>query len=639
MPPATNKNIINLVVAADDHYAMPLAVAVRSALERMHDCMPRVFVLDDGISNSNRDRVLASWSGLPVQPEWIPLDEMHISQLNMLPVPSINEMQYISRCTFARLMLGELLPHDVSRVIFLDCDILVRTDLGDLWAIDQDDKVVLAVQDYYIHTLGHPAISDSMPDGTPSASPYFNTGVLVIDVELWRSHRVGARCIEYLEQYKERNIFLDQNALNVVLHGKWKALDHRWNQQQFIHRTSLQHLPMSRDQYTAAKYHPCIIHFTTGDKPWLAACRHPDRQLFFEQLDNTAWAGWRPLQDTGSVMSFEDTINNAIVFQQNDQMDKALDLYRSAQKQSPNNPIVLSLLSNITQCHVNLANTLTRMGIISQAIKSLQHALSIVPNIPDVHLELGKLFIRTDDVQQATAHFRHYLRLVPEDKAGAIMLLAHLGQEQIPSAHPKGFVQNYYDNFAIVYDEYLVTRLDYQCPKIIADELQRHHINNVDILDLGCGTGLCGLAVKHLANSLDGVDLSHQMLNVAQQRNIYDTLEAIDIFEFLITRKTFYDVVVAGGLLEYISDPHSIFSAVVATLRESGMFIFTAIENPGGEGLGVNASGLYTHGSAYLETLAKQCGLMPVSITSITMWYENGQPVSGRLVVLKKHPD
>jgi predicted TPR repeat methyltransferase len=636
MSPATNKNSINLVVAADDRYAMPLAVAVRSALERMHGGMPRVFVLDDGISASNRDRVLASWSGLLVQPEWIPLGDTHISQLNMLPVSSIKEMQYISRCTFARLMLGELLPHDVSRVIFLDCDILVRADLGDLWAIGQDGKVALAVQDYYIHTLGHPAISDSMPDGMPSASPYFNTGVLVIDVELWRRHRIGACCIEYLEQYKERNRFMDQNALNVALYGKWKAIDHRWNQQQFIHRASLQHLPMSRQQFTAAKNHPYIIHFTTGDKPWLAACRHPDRQLFFQQLDKTAWSGWRPPQDTGSVMSFEDTINNAIAFQQNDQMDKALELYRSAEKKSPNNPIVLSLLSNIAQCHVNLANTLMRMGIFSQAIQSLQHALSIVPNIPDVHLELGKLFIRTDNVQQATAHFRHYLRLVPEDKAGAIMLLAYLGQEKIPSAHPKGFVKNYYDNFATVYDEYLVTRLDYKCPRIIADELQKYQINHVDILDLGCGTGLCGLALKHLANSLDGVDLSRQMLNVAQQRNIYDTLEENDIFEFMRTRKTLYDVVVAGGLLEYISDPHSLFSAVVAVLRESGMFIFTAIENPGGEGLGVNASGLYTHGSAYLETLAIQCGLTPVSITGMAMWYENGQPVSGRLIVLKK---
>ena len=636
MPPVTDKNNINLVVAADDRYAMPLGVAVRSALERIHGDTPRVFILDDGISNSNRDRVLASWSGLPVQPEWIPLDETHISQLNTLPVSSINELQYISRCTFARLMLGDLLLHDVDRVIFLDCDTLVRADLGDLWAIGQDGKVVMAVQDYYIHTLGHPAISDSMPDGMPSASPYFNAGVLVIDVELWRRHRIGAHCIEYLEQYKERNRFMDQNALNVALYGKWKVLDHRWNQQQFIHGTSLQHLPMNREQYTAAKNNPCIIHFTTGDKPWLAACRHPDRKLFFEQLDKTAWSGLRPPQDTGSVMSLEDTINNAIVFQQNDQMDKALDLYRYAQKQSPNNPIVLSLLSNIAQCHVNLANTLTRMGIISQAIQSLQHALSIVPNMPDVHIALGKLFIRTDDVQQATAHFRHYLRLVPEDKAGAIMLLAHLGQEKIPSTHPEGFVKNYYDNFAIVYDEYLVTRLDYQCPRIIADELQKHKINNVDILDLGCGTGLCGLTLKHLANSLDGVDLSPQMLNVAQQRNIYDTLDAIDVFEFMRTRKTLYDVVVAGGLLEYISDPHSVFSAVVTALRENGLFVLTAIENPEGEGLGVNASGLYTHGSASLETMAKQCGLTPVSITSIVMWYENGQPVSGRLIVLKK---
>jgi lipopolysaccharide biosynthesis glycosyltransferase len=200
-------------------------------------------------------------------------------------------MQYISRSTYARLMLGKLLPEDVRRTIYLDCDTLVRADLGELWAIGQDGNVALAVQDYYVHTLGHPALSAYLPGGLPPASPYFNSGVLVIDVDLWRRHRTGARCMDNLGRHGEQNRYLDQDALNIVLHGKWKAIGYRWNQQQFIYKVGLKRLPMNRAQYAVARNSPCIIHYTTADKPWKSACRHPLRQLFFEQLDKTAWSG------------------------------------------------------------------------------------------------------------------------------------------------------------------------------------------------------------------------------------------------------------------------------------------------------------------------------------------------------------
>ena len=303
MPSTANEDSFNLVCAADDHYAMPLAVAIRSALERIRGAALRVFILDSGMSTSNRERVLASWSGLPVRPVWLSIPDAYCSQLGTLPVSSIREMRHVSRSSYARLMLGELLPQDVRRVIYLDCDMLVRADLGELWAIGQDGNVVLAVQDYYVHTLGHPAISGCLPDGLPPVSPYFNSGVLVIDVELWRRHQIGARCMEYLGQYGEQNRYLDQDALNVVLHGMWKAVGYRWNQQRYIHQAGMQDLPMNLEQYAVAKNRPCIIHFTTGDKPWLAACKHPDRRLFIEQLEKTAWHGWRPPDHGGPAIN------------------------------------------------------------------------------------------------------------------------------------------------------------------------------------------------------------------------------------------------------------------------------------------------------------------------------------------------
>ena len=122
---AREKDSLNLVFAADDNYAMPLAVAIRSALERLHGTAPRVFILDIGMSGYNRRRVLTSWTGLSIQPVWIPLAEAHLRQLSRLPASSFSGTQHISHSAYARLMLGELMPRDIHRVIYLDCDILV----------------------------------------------------------------------------------------------------------------------------------------------------------------------------------------------------------------------------------------------------------------------------------------------------------------------------------------------------------------------------------------------------------------------------------------------------------------------------------------------------------------------------------
>jgi lipopolysaccharide biosynthesis glycosyltransferase len=91
----------------------------------------------------------------------------------------------------------------------------------------------------------------------------------------------------------------DQYALNVVLSGRWGQLDLRWNQAAHIFSYPSWSLsPFDRETFEQLRDDPYIIHFTTCDKPWLATCLHPSRKLFFECVDRTAWAGWRPSRFT-----------------------------------------------------------------------------------------------------------------------------------------------------------------------------------------------------------------------------------------------------------------------------------------------------------------------------------------------------
>lgn len=334
-------------------------------------------------------------------------------------------------------------------------------------------------------------------------------------------------------------------------------------------------------------------------------------------------------------MSLEEMIEKAINYHQVDRLDKAVELYKSILQKVPNHQLVLHLLTNIAQGHYQLAQALMQMGRIKKAIKSLKHVNSIKTDIPDVHLMLGQLLIKSGENKQAAEQLRHYIRLVPDDKAGAIMLLAHIGEEKIPDKPSENYIQNFYGNYANNYDDHLVNRLNYKCPQIIFDSLKKNKVEGNDILDLGCGTGLCGVAIKSLAKRLDGVDLSKPMLEVANKRNIYDSLVAADIYEFLSKKHNEYDVVVAAGLFEHIGEPEQVFSSTFKVLRENGYFVFTTDENKSDD-IGVNAAGFYMHGKSYLEEQAKKCGFEVISIESVSMWIENKKPVSGLIIILKK---
>jgi len=334
-------------------------------------------------------------------------------------------------------------------------------------------------------------------------------------------------------------------------------------------------------------------------------------------------------------MHAERPIDKAIQYHLNGELEKALEIYNEIVQRMPNNQVVLELLSNMSQGYFQLAQSLIKMGRIKAAVKTLNKVLLITPGMANIHFMLGQLLIRIKDNKQAAEHLNIYLEMVPEDLAGANMLLAHLGEIKAPEKPSELFIKSFYDNYAKTYDEHLVRRLNYKCPEIIYNAMTRNNVSNADILDLGCGTGLCGEAIKPLAKSIDGVDLSQPMLEVARQRNIYNELVMADIYEYMANKSQTYDVVIAAGLFEHIGDPEPILHIVHDKLQENGLFIFTTDENTD-QSVGVNSAGFYMHGKSYLQMKAEECGFKVIENENVTMWIENKQPVSGLLVTLKR---
>ncbi|MEX0612586.1 MAG: glycosyltransferase family 8 protein [Pirellulales bacterium] len=296
---------IVVVSASDDGYAMPLAVTIRSALNHLGaDRRMQLFLLDGGLTEESKTRLLKSWIDPRLTVEWI--------RPNMDLVRDLYVSYQVTTVTYLRLLMAELLPEYVTRALYLDADMLVRRDLGDLWDEPQHGLAILAVPEIaapYIdaaasmpnfencrkHLCAFTPIANYRELGLPSDAQYFNGGLLVADIAQWRRENFAKQMLDCLRQNCEHVLWWDQYALNVVLARRWRPLDYRWNQGTHLFAyPNWRKCPLDRATYEQLRKSPWIVHFSSPSKPWHYFCRHPFRREFFRCLEQTQWRGWRP---------------------------------------------------------------------------------------------------------------------------------------------------------------------------------------------------------------------------------------------------------------------------------------------------------------------------------------------------------
>jgi predicted TPR repeat methyltransferase len=153
----------------------------------------------------------------------------------------------------------------------------------------------------------------------------------------------------------------------------------------------------------------------------------------------------------------------------------------------------------------------------------------------------------------------------------------------------------------------------------------------IDVLDLGCGTGLCGPLLRPVARRLTGVDLSPGMLDKARERGLYTELECVELTEYLSRRHAEFDLIVAADVFVYVGDLAPVFSAVRRTLRDGGRFAFS-VEAAEVREFELSSTRRYRHSRAYVERLAAESGFVIDEIETCVLRRNNGTDVSGLLV-------
>lgn len=181
---------------------------------------------------------------------------------------------HFTSSVYLRLLLPNILPKNIERVLYLDSDLIVISDLTNLFNVNLGDFSTAMVPELAM-------------DVDKFRRYEFNSGVMVIDLKSWRSNDLSKKVMDYIESYKGRLVCVDQSAINAILWEKTKPLDIKWNLVSTYFNQYEKFQDSEKLKIRTALDTPKIIHFTTGSKPWLYLNEHPYKRKFYSYLRNT----------------------------------------------------------------------------------------------------------------------------------------------------------------------------------------------------------------------------------------------------------------------------------------------------------------------------------------------------------------
>ena len=235
---------------------------------------------------------------------------------------------------------------------------------------------------------------------------------------------------------------------------------------------------------------------------------------------------------------------------------------------------------------------------------------------------------------------RMALEIEPEDVLGASITLARLGALPQAAALTNGYVRTLFDRYAGAFENHLTRALEYRAPAQIMDALDRLAPGRrfASCLDLGCGTGLMGAAVRARATHLTGLDIAPAMVAKAGEKGIYDALVVGELTEYLTdATEAAHDLILAADVMVYIGDPARALAGAARALRPGGLFVFSVQssteEMP--EGFRIGADSRFAHDADFLRRRAEAAGFHIALLEAITARHDAGAPVPGLLVALR----
>jgi len=283
------------------------------------------------------------------------------------------------------------------------------------------------------------------------------------------------------------------------------------------------------------------------------------------------------------------------------QLDRAAAAYQRA----------IALRPDYIEAHNNLGSVLQMQGLNDAALKAYRRAVALGPDFAQPYLNLGRLYASGGDGDNAVATFQQAIARGIDVEIFNHLLSALRGETT--GQAPDNYTRSLFDNFAGDFDRRLVNELGYRIPETLAARIKAiEPRRNLRVLDLGCGTGLCGVQFADCFSQLTGVDLSAAMLEKARARNLYTELFDASLGEWLETATPrSFDLVLAADVLVYFGDLAPLFTQIARALDHDGLCAFS-IELTTEKNFVLQPSGRFAHAEDHIRNVCSKLGLKEI---------------------------
>jgi lipopolysaccharide biosynthesis glycosyltransferase len=255
------KTKINLAFCIDKNYVQHLGITLASIFINNNSCDLSIYIISPGLDDEHVEKLTAVARPFDI--------ELNFRQGEDPRTDGLKEFQHISRATYYRLLIPEILE-GINKIIYLDCDLVVETDLLELWNVNVSDAGCAGVDEVntpHAERLGVPL------------EYYINAGVMLLNTEFWRQNGITKKCLDWLNSNIDHATLLEQDAINVVLNGSKKSISRKWN---------LNPAP-ERDMKTLIEYPQRILHFAGPLKPWHKCFDFTLQKIYAKYVAMTPW--------------------------------------------------------------------------------------------------------------------------------------------------------------------------------------------------------------------------------------------------------------------------------------------------------------------------------------------------------------
>jgi 2-polyprenyl-6-hydroxyphenyl methylase/3-demethylubiquinone-9 3-methyltransferase len=246
---------------------------------------------------------------------------------------------------------------------------------------------------------------------------------------------------------------------------------------------------------------------------------------------------------------------------------------------------------------------------------------------------------KAGDIDAAVKAYEDVLAIDPDDHGGAAVRIASMGRGETPAKAPDAYVETLFDQHAEVFEDVLVEQLGYHVPMMVRQRLQELKLGPFNrLLDLGCGTGLTGGTLRDLCEDMTGIDLSENMVEIAHEKDLYETLFVAEVEDFLEDNdEDAFDLITATDVLPYLGALEPLFFGAAENLTPRGLFIFSSESLPAVDTrpYAVGPHQRFLHADAYIRERLTATGFELVEMTEINVRMQEGEPSPGHLVIAR----